>query len=350
MRFVLGSNIYGNEWPTSTNKGNNYRIIYKKIWIRPTIKIQDKINEVLNRNDFVENKVIDIKRIWSEDFRDFVKSLDLYKRTDIMKFYKTMNALLNYREKWKIVNGIKVGNEIFLNEDMNKMIYVHYNNFYTHDSTKVNIEYNNWDFRLNVDTEIYSIARNKACGLYHIPSELFKIHKWRIDIKERIKKKFTEWITKAEIPEYFMEARLVLFSKDGTNYPSIDKIRPISILPSINKMLEISILHHLEAAIENPKFNKKQRGFVTEKLTAHNIYDLFSICRKLQNDKQWRRVKNPALLFFDFEKAYDMVPRELLVKKLIDFNIPRNIITKIRDMLEKFRLNFKGMMIKPRRD
>ena len=89
------------EWETSTNKENNHRIIYKKIWIRPTIKIHDKINEVLNRNDFVENKVIDIKKIWSKEFRDFVKSLDLYKRTDIMKFYKTMNALLNYKENEK---------------------------------------------------------------------------------------------------------------------------------------------------------------------------------------------------------------------------------------------------------
>ena len=143
-----------------------------------------------------------------------------------------------------------------------------------------------------------------------------------------------------------MEARLVLFSKDGTNYPSIDKIRPKSILPSITKMLEISILHHLEATIENLKFNKKQRGFITEKSTAHNIYDLFSICIKLKHDEQWRRVKNPALVFFDFEKAYDMVPRELLVKKLIDYGILRNIIATIRDMLEKFRLNFKGMTIK----
>ena len=101
-----------------------------------------------------------------------------------------MNALLNYREKWRIVKGKKVGNGIFLNEDMNKMKYVHYNNFYRHDSTKVNIEYNNRDFRLNVNRAIDSIARNKACGLDHIPGELFKIHKWRIDIK--IKKHFTE--------------------------------------------------------------------------------------------------------------------------------------------------------------
>ena len=57
-------------------------------------------------------------------------------------------------------------------------------------------------------------------------------------------------------------------------------------------------------------------------------------------------MKNPALVIFDFEKAYDMVPIELLVKKLIDFDIPRNIIATIRDMLEKFRLNFKGMTIK----
>ena len=256
MEKIL-SNI---EWTTSTNKENNHRIIYKKMWIRPTIKIQGKINEVLNRNDFVENKVIDIKKIWSEEFRDFVKSLDLYKRTDIMKFYKTMNALLNYRGKWKIVKGIKVGNEILWMKIWTKWYTFIKIIFYRHDSTKVNIEYNNWHFRLNVDRAIDSITRNKACGLDHIPGELFKIHKWRIDIKERIKKHFTEYITKAEVPEYFMEARLVLFSKDGTNYPSIDKTLPISILPSITKMLEISILHHLEAAIENPKFNKNREG------------------------------------------------------------------------------------------
>ena len=111
-------------------------------------------------------------------------------------------------------------------------------------------------------------------------------------------------------------------------------------------MFELSILHHLEQATLNPKFNRYQRGFIKEKSTIHNINDLFSIWRVIQADKRRNRRNSPAIVFFDFEKAYDMVPRQLLIKKLNEFDIPCNIIAIIKDMLDKFCLNYNGIKIK----
>ena len=56
------------------------------------------------------------------------------------------------------------------------------------------------------------------------------------------------------IPDYFMKAKLILISKDGTEYPKLDKFRPISILPTITKVFDLSILHFFEQATLLPMF------------------------------------------------------------------------------------------------
>ena len=113
-----------------------------------------------------------------------------------------------------------------------------------------------------------------------------------------------------------MNAKLVLISKDGTDHPSVDKIRPISILPSVTKMLEISILLNLESLTKSQNFNENQRGFIKSKSTHLNINDVFTITKRLQRGRTTDRKSNPAIVFFDFEKAYDNVPRSLLLHKL----------------------------------
>ena len=64
------------------------------------------------------------------------------------------------------------------------------------------------------------------------------------------------------IPDYFMKGKLILIIKDGTEYPKLDKIRQISILPTITKVFELSILHFLEQTTPLLIFSKDQNCFL----------------------------------------------------------------------------------------
>ena len=335
------------DWPTTTNNLYNRSKLYSKTTIRPTVKIQQRINNILEAKIPFENKQINIRTAWSDGFKSFVKGLDMSRKQDISKFYKIVNSLIKYKEKGKIVKGIREDNKIIYQGEMTKIIVNYFSNLYKCNPKKIEIRYNNiWDFRMNIDRAIDFIATNKAWGIDSIPGEFYKTSEARNEIKNRISTHFELYIHREEIPEYFMQAKLVLISKDGSDHPPIGKIRPISVLPSITKMFELSILHHLEQATLNPKFNRNQRGFIKEKSTIHNINDLFSIWREIQADKRRNRRNSTAIVFFDFEKAYDMVPRQLLIKKLNEFDIPCNIIAIIKDMLDKFCLNYNGIKIK----
>ena len=70
----------------------------------------------------------------------------------------------------------------------------------------------------------------------------------------RLGNHFKEYLIEFYIPRYFMEAKLILISKYGTEYPKIEQTRPISVLPTITKIFELSILHHLERAVDSIRF------------------------------------------------------------------------------------------------
>ena len=133
-----------------------------------------------------------------------------------------------------------------------------------------------------------------------------------------------------------MIGRLILISKENTENPKIENTRPISVLPSLTKLFETSILHNLERFTTSANFSKNQRGFTKGKCTLDNIKDILTLSRTLRDRKN--RKSKPSLIFFDFHKAYDSVPRGKLISKLLKLNIPCNIVKLIQYMLNKFRL------------
>ena len=143
-----------------------------------------------------------------------------------------------------------------------------------------------------------------------------------------------------------MKAKLILVSKEKTEYPKFENIRPISVLPTITKVFELSILHHLENATQSIKFCKTQRGFLKGRSTLDNIHDLLNLSKNLQD--KWRQNKQikPAIVFFDFRKANDSVPRDRLLMKLSQLDVPDNITLLIGNMLKKFWLIYEKEKIK----
>ena len=81
----------------------------------------------------------------------------------------------------------------------------------------------------------------------------------------------------------------------------------------------------------------------------HNLQDLICTARELQEKRKYDKSSTTAIVFFDFTKAYDMVDRAILIEKLQNYNIPINIVYTIKDMLDKFILNYEGQEIKTQR-
>ena len=65
-------------------------------------------------------------------------------------------------------------------------------------------------------------------------------------------------------------------------------------------------------------------------LSTHRstIEHIFCICQILE--KKWEYNEEVHQLFIDFKKAYDSVRREVLCKILIEFGIPRKLVSLIK--------------------
>ena len=345
-QFAIKKILDKKEWPSSNNAEYNKSILYKKLIIRPTAKLQSKLKDILDSDNDWENKSINIRAAWSESFRNYVKDLDIWRTSDSAKFYKIVNSLINYKNQNKIVNGIKTKEWIIVGDEWIGMVRDYYKKLFEDTPQYSNIESNGkFDYFVDIERAIGSIAMNKASGLDLIPGDLFKNTEMRTAIWERMKEHFGKYTREWQVPTYFMKARLALLSKEETNMPEIENTRPISILPAVTKLFEISILHNLEKATKLDQFNKLQRGFMKNWSTCTNIEQLLELGNAIKNRRSANRTDNAAFVFFDFHKAYDSVPRDILIQKLKSFEIPWNIIKLIKNMLENFTLVYEGTSI-----
>ena len=333
-------------WPTESSVNLNKTLMVKSTFYRPTVKLQTKINRIYEANDSWDQKLINIKDACSESFRKCVKDLDTSRTTDASKFYRIVNSLIEYKPKVKIVKGIEKDGLIVFGAEKRKMIKEYYDNLF-HDTDKnIEIEQNGkFNYIVEIDRAMDKIATKKAAGIDLIPGEVFKNEETRLEMKKRLYEHFKLFIMECETPKYFITARLVLFSKSNNNTPCIENIRPISVLPSITKLFELSILHNLETATKSPIFNKNQRGFMKNCSTITNIIDLMENGYELLTKRATSKQECRAFVFFDFRKAYDSVPRDILIKRLLQFGIPCNVIKIIKNMLNDFWLQYEGKII-----
>ena len=120
----------------------------------------------------------------------------------------------------------------------------------------------------------------------------------------------TMW-DKSSIPDQWNEAWVVSILKKGdpkrmTNY------RGISLLVVVVKLLTVIVVGRLTEALETAEwFIPQQAGFRTREECLGHVCALYEIIRRRCNDGQ-----RTYVAFIDFEKAYDTVPTEALLRKL----------------------------------
>ena len=135
--------------------------------------------------------------------------------------------------------------------------------------------------------------------------------------------------------------------RENKDYPSLENIRPITILPAVVKFFENTILHNLEKITNSNEFSNYQRGFTKNKSTLDNIKDILTEAR---NPKEKKKKETLTLVFFDFSKAYDTISLPILIEKLKRFNMSRNYIKLIKNMQYNFKFKIGKEIIVIKRD
>ena len=107
-------------WPNKSLLKDD--LCFTKRLIRPVIKIQKKANPIIAENWNWSEKLLKIRDLTKADFKEYMKKLDLSLYEDSQSFYKILNSIVRYRNKGKIVRGIRLGEEIIFGQQKDKII------------------------------------------------------------------------------------------------------------------------------------------------------------------------------------------------------------------------------------
>ena len=118
------------------------------------------------------------------------------------------------------------------------------------------------------------------------------------------------------LPDAWKHDFVVPIHKKGDKCKA-DNYRPISLLNGVSKIMERLVSNHVGLyPLVSPMINSAQHGFIKNRSTTSQMLDMYSsIGKNLDAGVQ------TDIIFLDFSKAFDSVPRHLLVHKLQTFGL-----------------------------
>ena len=165
--------------------------------------------------------------------------------------------------------------------------------------------------------------RGKSPGPDNITTDFVK--DLEEDMLEALLELINQWWEQCAVPKEVLKAKVASLYKKG-NPDQQGNYRPISLLSAFYKIIAAVIQQRLAATLE-PLIMKTQFGFRTGKGTSHALF----IARRLQEFAE--RAGWPGLLvLLDWEKAFDQIVHEMIMKALESYAMPENIASLIKSL------------------
>jgi len=142
---------------------------------------------------------------------------------------------------------------------------------------------------------------------------------------------FNACLREGFFPECWKSAEVIPAPKVNPPRSFQDDLRPISLIPTLGKILE-SIIGGWMLEILQPSFDKYQFGAIKGRSTAHALISLLH---------EWMETLDAGgsvrTMFVDFRKGFDHVDHNLLISKLLSYDIPHCIIRWVHSYLSHRR-------------
>ena len=180
-----------------------------------------------------------------------------------------------------------------------------------------------------------AMKKSNACGIDSITNDIMRA--FTVNYPEFISALFNCILRSNEFPTEWSTSLVVPIHKKGSK-ASITNYRGISLIPSFCKLF-CSILNNriINWATTNKIFSPCQLGFLKGNRTSDAITllhnSIYEYCHK-RNSKLYS-------CFVDFEKAFDKIPRNLLLDKIYTLGITGNTFIIISSMYSTDKCRIK---------
>ena len=164
---------------------------------------------------------------------------------------------------------------------------------------------------------------NKALGNDQITSDVIKLGGTQV-IKQ-LKIIFNNILKSKNIPKEWKEAKIIILHKKGDR-KDIKNYRPISLLSHIYKLFTRALQKRLESILDDSQ-PREQAGFRKGYSTTDHLQTINQIIEKCNEFN-----KPLCLSFIDYEKAFDSVEHEAILKALQNIGLNENYISIIKDI------------------
>lgn len=139
-------------------------------------------------------------------------------------------------------------------------------------------------------------------------------------------KLFNLCLSQGKFPSVWKTSIVIPVPKNS-NISNVKNYRPISLLPNFSKVFEKIIVNHISFHIK-PLISPHQHGFLKGRSTSSNLvsfleYAAPSVLSQRQLDT----------VYFDLSRAFDVVPHQLLLKKLKKFGLSPSYVNFFQNYL-----------------
>nr|AAZ15238.1 reverse transcriptase [Caenorhabditis briggsae] len=151
---------------------------------------------------------------------------------------------------------------------------------------------------------------------------------------------FQESFSSAKFPEIWKHSVVSPIFKKGSKYDA-NNYRPITLTHALSRLFERLILEELKRVI-GPRISPNQYGFVSKRSCVLAVLESTSRIQKTLANKQ----QFVDVIYFDFRKAFDTVPHNLLLLKMRRIGIDERCCVWFESFLSNRSSNVKvnGLM------